>query len=118
MNEKGFSLIEVIAAMIILTIGVMGLAASTTAITRLTSQGGLTGNSAAVAASRFDILRATPCGSIAASGSSTSLKFTEHWGVATAGNLRNVVDTVTYIASRRTRTSIFSTILSCAPIAT
>jgi prepilin-type N-terminal cleavage/methylation domain-containing protein len=118
MNERGFSLVEVIAAMVILTIGVMGLAASTTAITRLTGQGGLTGNSAAVAASRFDILRSTPCASISASGSSTSGKFSEKWGVTTSGNLKSVVDSVTYIASRRTRTSIFSTMLSCVAIGT
>jgi prepilin-type N-terminal cleavage/methylation domain-containing protein len=117
MNERGFSLVEVIAAMVILTIGVVGLAASTTAITRLTGQGGLTGNSAAVAASRFDVLRATPCASLAG-GTATTGKFSEAWSVATVSNLRNVIDSVTYTASRRTRISVFSTILSCVAIGT
>ena len=117
MNERGFSLVEVIAAMVILTIGVVGLAASTTAITRLTGQGGLTGNSAAVAASRFDVLRATPCAYLAG-GTATTGKFGEKWSVATVSNLRNVIDSVTYTASRRTRTSVFSTVLSCVAIGT
>jgi prepilin-type N-terminal cleavage/methylation domain-containing protein len=118
MNERGFSLVEVIAAMVILTIGVVGLAASTAAITRLTGQGGLTANSAAVAASRFDVLRATPCASLAG-GTATTGKFSETWTVTTPSTYaRNVIDNVTYTASRRTRTSVFSTILSCAPIGT
>jgi prepilin-type N-terminal cleavage/methylation domain-containing protein len=116
MNERGFSLIEVIAAMIILTVGVLGMAASTTAITRMTSQGALTGNAAAVAGSRFDVLRATPCGSLAASGTATAKKFNESWTVTTSGNLRMVIDSVTYVASRNTRTNAFSTVISCAPI--
>jgi prepilin-type N-terminal cleavage/methylation domain-containing protein len=117
MNQRGFSLIEVIAAMIILTVGVLGMAASTTAITRMTNQGGLTAKAASVAGSRFDVLRATPCGSLGTSGTATTLaKFNEKWAITTSGNLRSVVDSVTYIFSARSRTSVFSTVISCAPI--
>jgi len=117
MNERGFSLIEVIAAMIILSVGVIGMAASTTAIQNMTTQGTLTGNAAAVAGSRFDVLRATPCASLATSGTATTqLKFNEKWSITTAGNLRSVVDSVTYTFRAKPRTTAFSTVISCAPI--
>jgi prepilin-type N-terminal cleavage/methylation domain-containing protein len=115
MRERGFSLIEVIAAMIILTVGVMGMAASTTAITRMTSQGQLTGNAAAVAGSRFDVLRATPCGSLGTGGTAVQKKFNEKWAITTSGSLRSVVDSVTYIFAAKSRTSAFSTVISCVP---
>lgn len=115
MNERGFSLIEVIIAMIILSVGVIGMAASTTAITRMTSQGAMTGNAAAVAGSRFDVLRATPCASLSTGGTATSLKFNEKWTITTSGYLRSVTDSVTYIFNRKSRTVAFSTVISCYP---
>ena len=112
MTNRGFSLIEVIAAMIILSVGIIGMAASTSAITRMTGQGALSGASAAVAVSRFDQLRATACGS-QAGGTATTGKFSEKWTVSTSGNIVNVIDSITYISSRRSRTDAYSTILSC-----
>lgn len=117
MNQRGFSLIEVIAAMIILSVGIIGMAGSTTAIQNLTSQGVLTNNAAAVAGSRFDVLRATPCGSLGSGGSATTQKkFNEKWSITTSGNLRSVVDSVSYTFRARVRTVAFSTVISCAPI--
>jgi len=112
MNNRGFSLIEVIAAMIILTVGVLGLAASTTAIQNMTQQGGMTSGSASVAAARFDLMRSTPCASLA-SGTATTGKFRESWTVTTANQLRTVADTITFVASRRSRTVGFTTAISC-----
>jgi prepilin-type N-terminal cleavage/methylation domain-containing protein len=114
-SNRGFSLIEVIAAMVILTVGVMGLAASSTAITKMTEQGGRSGGSAIAAASLFDSLRATSCASLGASGSATAGKFSHRWTVTTTGLMRTVVDTVTYAGTPFTRRSAYATWLSCAP---
>ncbi len=112
MTNRGFSLIEVIAAMIILSVGIIGLAASTTAIQNMTQQGGMTSGSASVAAARFDVLRSTPCASMA-SGTATTGKFRESWTVTTVNQLRTVADTITFIANRRTRTVGFTSAISC-----
>ena len=114
MNNRGFSLIEVMVAMLILTVGVMGLAASATSITRMTGEGGRTGGAAAVASSRFELLRATACASLA-SGTATSGKYSESWTVSSSGQLVTVAETVTYVRGRASRSAVFTTYISCAP---
>ena len=57
MNAKGFSLIELMVAMMILTVGVLGLAASARYVTQMTGSGGRYGASSVVASSRFEQLR-------------------------------------------------------------
>ena len=115
MNQRGFSLIEVMIAMIILSVGVLGVAASSAAITRLTAEGGRAGGSAAVAESRIEQLTATPCANITSTGSATSGKFTESWTVTTANLLKTITETVTYPAGRTTRTATYIAYISCAP---
>jgi prepilin-type N-terminal cleavage/methylation domain-containing protein len=116
-NQRGFSLIEVIAAMIILSVGIIGMAASTTAVQNMTLQGQLTGRAAAVAGSRFDVLRATPCASLGTSGTATTqVKFAEKWSITTSGTMRLVVDSVSYTFKDKLRKVAFSTVISCAAI--
>jgi len=116
-GESGFSLIEVMVAMVILTIGVLGLAASSAGITRMTSEGGRSGGSAAVASARFDSLRATTCSSLA-SGTATTGNYTEAWDVTTSaisGMLREVRLRVTYNHPGGQRTANYETQISCFP---
>lgn len=115
MNERGFSLAEVMIAMVILTVGVLGLAASSAAITRMSAEGGRSGGSAAVAESRIEALTATPCASITSTGSATTGKFTESWTVTSSGLLRTVSVSVSYPSGRTTRTSTYIAYISCAP---
>jgi len=114
-GERGFSLVEVVVAILILTVGVLGLAASAGTITRLTAEGGRTGGAAAVAETRFEVLRGTPCASLA-SGSATSGKFTETWRVTSVTTLlKTVTVTVSYPSGRTTRTASYTSQISCAP---
>ena len=114
-NERGFSMAEVMIAMVILTVGVLGIAASSAAITRMTAEGGRGGGSAAVAESRIESLTAVPCASMTSTGSATTGKFTESWTVTTANLLRTITVTVTYPQGRGTRTSTYVAYRSCAP---
>jgi prepilin-type N-terminal cleavage/methylation domain-containing protein len=114
-NERGFSMAEVMIAMVILTVGVLGIAASSGAITRMTAEGGRGGGSAAVAESRIETIMATPCASITSTGSATAGKFTESWTVTTSGLLRTVTETVTYPTGRSTRSATYVAYKSCAP---
>lgn len=119
MNERGFSLAEVMIAMVILTVGVLGIAASSAAITRMSAEGGRSGGSAAVAESRIEALTATPCASLTSSGSATTGNFTETWTVSTANLLRTITVNVTYRTGKAaTRTSTYIAYMSCAPKAT
>lgn len=118
-RERGFSLVEVMIAMIILTVGVLGLAASSAAIARMTSEGDRFSESAAHANSVTDSLRLVPCASLA-SGAGTRGAFSLRWTItnnATYTLLRDVLVQVTYDTKGQTRTSNYNTQLSCAPAA-
>jgi prepilin-type N-terminal cleavage/methylation domain-containing protein len=113
MTRRGFSLVEVMIAIVILTAGILALAATSGAVVRLTSQGGRMGGSSLVAEGRFELLRATACASLA-SGSTVEAPYTVVWTVVTSGNLRTIGLTVSYPTGRRTRSDSYSTTISCA----
>ena len=113
MTRRGFSLVEVMVAIVILTTGVLALAATSGSVVRLTSQGGRLGGSSVVAEERFESLRATACAALA-SGSTVERPYTLAWTVTTSGSLRTVALTVSYATGRATRSDSYSTTISCA----
>lgn len=117
MNARGFSLIELMIAMVILTVGVLGVAASARLVTQMTGSGGRYGGSSVVASSRFERLRAGVCATLAG-GSATTGKYSESWTVTISGAsnlLRTVTLTISYNDGRSTRSAVFATTISCAP---
>ncbi|HWO90184.1 MAG TPA: prepilin-type N-terminal cleavage/methylation domain-containing protein [Gemmatimonadales bacterium] len=116
MNERGFSLIEVMVATIILIAGVIALASSSATITRMTAEGNRAAAAALVASSRFESLRAVGCTGMS-SGSATSGRFTESWEVTSiaGGAAKKVLLRVSYrIGSRAgTRAITYGTVVSC-----
>jgi len=113
MNERGFSLIELIVAILILTVGILGLAATAGQVQRMVGFGGRFGGSAAVANAQLEALRATPCVSLAASGTATQGIYSLSWIVTSSGQLRTFTMTVTYPNGRSTRSDTFETQRSC-----
>lgn len=114
--EKGFSLVEVVVAMMILTVGVLGLAASAAAVGNLTAEGSRMAKAANAASSKFEELRASSTCSTMASGTDTwSGGFTRRWTVATSGLVQTVTLQVSYSNGRKTRTTTYVSEISCAP---
>jgi len=116
MNRRGFSLVEVMIALVILTTGILALAATAGGVTKLIALGGRLSGSAAAAEGRFETLRATTCTSLTA-GSATDGIYSTSWTVTTGGTtglLRTVVLTVSYSNGRSTRSDIYTTTISCA----
>ena len=113
MTRRGFSLIEVMIAVVMLTVGVLALAGTSARVVRLISQGGRLGGASLVAEGRFEMLRATACASLA-SGSTVEGPYTVVWTVATSGFLSTVGLTVSYATGGRTHTDTFATTISCA----
>ena len=103
-NEKGFTIVEVLIAVIMLTIGVLALASSSGGTTRMLSFGQKKTDASAIAQSVLDSLRyraaaTTPkCTALVSGSQTTSPKrgFTTSWTVATSGDLRNIVVNVAY----------------------
>lgn len=113
LGRRGFSLIELIVAILILTVGILGLAATASSVTKMVGWGGRYGASAVVASAQLEQLRATPCASLASSGSATKGIYTLTWTVATNGNLRTMTLTVSYANGRSTRSDVYETYRSC-----
>jgi type IV pilus assembly protein PilV len=96
--RAGFTLVELMVAIMVMSVGVLGLAGTAVVVARLT--GGATQQTVAanVAATRFERLRSSPCGAIA-SGYATTNGVSEKWVVTSKGTAAgvstfDVVDTV------------------------
>jgi prepilin-type N-terminal cleavage/methylation domain-containing protein len=82
--RSGFTVMELIVAIVILSIGLLGLAASSGIVMRMIGGGSHQTVAANVALARFELLRGLSCGRIA-SGSAMSRNVQESWVVAPVG---------------------------------
>ena len=121
-TRNGFTLIEVMVAIVILAVGVLGMLTTSSLVTRMIGRGKLTTRAAQVAETRLEILRqqalsSTPsCSTLGASGTATTSGLTEVWTVTTpvtSTKLRQFSVTVTYPVTSGTRTATVSTIIRC-----
>jgi prepilin-type N-terminal cleavage/methylation domain-containing protein len=118
--ERGFTIIEVVVAIVVLTIGVLGLVSTSALVTRMIARGQHSSNGATFAARRVESLRATGCRSQAAgkdtlwTQSGTAIA-TNSWGFASpTANHWTIVDTVKYqTAQGNWRTDVMESEVSC-----
>ncbi len=113
MSERGFSLVELLVSILILTVGILGLAAAAGNVQRMVGWGGRFGASAAVANAELEQLRATSCAALGTSGTATKGIYSLSWTITTSGNLMTYTLTVTYPNGRSTRTDTYETQRSC-----
>ena len=117
--RRGLTIVELMAAVVILSIGVLGLASTATVVTRMMGQADQHTDAATAAQSRFERLRSTRC---PVTGGSAASPIAERWVVVgTVGpmslRLYDVIDTVTV----RTRTKAriqkqaYRSIVRCLP---
>lgn len=121
-GRRGFTIVEVIAAVVILGVGVLGLAGTAAVVTRLMSQGDQQTTAAVVAQRRFERLRATRCpaGSPLTGSTATAAGMSERWEVVRQVGgpglrLFEVTDSVSYKTSRGTRGHLYRSIVECLP---
>jgi prepilin-type N-terminal cleavage/methylation domain-containing protein len=125
-RERGFTIIEVMLAVVLLTIGVMALVGSSALVTRMIGKGKESTLAVQVATARFEKLRniawstATPCTSANfVSGNAAAqagVGVAESWVVGAApatGSGRDVTVTVTYRDNRGTVTDTRTTTFLC-----
>lgn len=60
-NERGFTIIEIIIAIIVLTVGLLGLVSTAALVTRMIGRGQRSTEAAIFAAQRMELLRSTGC---------------------------------------------------------
>jgi prepilin-type N-terminal cleavage/methylation domain-containing protein len=82
--RSGFTVMELLVAIVILSIGLLGLAATSGSVMRMIGGGGHQTVAANVALARFDQLRRLSCGRITG-GSAISRNVQESWSVTPVG---------------------------------
>jgi prepilin-type N-terminal cleavage/methylation domain-containing protein len=121
-SEAGFTLIEVLIAVMVLGVGITALVGSSAMVTRMISRGQMSTRAAQVAQQRLERLRllaysTTPhCTSGQfANGNATNnpLRVNESWTIS-GGTLRSISVTVTYGAARgKTVSNTLTTSITC-----
>jgi prepilin-type N-terminal cleavage/methylation domain-containing protein len=121
-DRSGFTLVEVMIAIVVLGVGVIALAGSSASVTRMIGRGKHETRAAQVASRRIEALRAaalssTPrctAGAFASGGPlAPEPGVSETWVVPGAGTLRTITVTVTHRMARGSHTDVLTTTLEC-----
>jgi prepilin-type N-terminal cleavage/methylation domain-containing protein len=120
-SNSGFTLVEVLVAIVVLAVGVVAMAGSTAMVTRMIGRGKVETRVAQAASRRMEVLRlaansTTPhctAGTFASGGPVTANGLTESWTVPVAGRVRSVQVNVTYRTARGSRTASLQTRIEC-----
>ena len=112
----GFTIIELIVAIMILVVGVLGLAGTAGMVSRMVGGAAQQTIAANVASSRFEKLRSVPCAQVT-SGTAATRGMAEKWTTTvSSGNakLYAVTNAITYTAAGgRSRTLTFQSYVPC-----
>jgi prepilin-type N-terminal cleavage/methylation domain-containing protein len=116
--RRGVTLIELLIAMSILSIGLMAIAGVSGSITRSLGESRNETLAATAAMARFESIAGTQCSSLTLNTTVevTARNVTERYRITDEGNnTRRIVDTVTWKTRRGTRLAAFTTLLPCRP---
>lgn len=117
--RRGFSLVEVMIAIVILAVGILALAGTAGAVTKMIARGGRMGGSSVAAEDALESLRAGICRTFpgkttgSQSGTGTNGKYTLSWTTTANDWLRTISLSVSYPNGTATRTDVYETMISC-----
>lgn len=112
-RRSGVSMVEMMVAIVILAIGVLGMASTSGYVAGQMGGGKHQTVAATVSQQVYDSLTASPCASLA-SGTDTKRNVTVAWTVADSGRYKYVQQTLTYKTRRGTRTLVYANLLPCS----
>jgi prepilin-type N-terminal cleavage/methylation domain-containing protein len=112
--ERGFTIVEVLVAVMILSVGLMGLVTTAGLVTRMIGQGQRYTEASSLANERIEILRSQGCPAVG-TGTETRGAFTISWRVVevAGGKGRGFTIAVQSPTTRGTRTDNFETVQFC-----
>lgn len=113
-GERGFTIVEILVAIMVLSVGIMGLVTTAGLVTRMIGQGQRYTEASALANERIELLRTSRCPAVA-TGTETRGAFQISWGVTSVadGKGRDFQVTVQSPTTRGTRTDTFETVKFC-----
>lgn len=120
-DRRGFSIVELVVAVMILSVGVLGLAGTAAVVTQHLGSADLMSQSATLAQVRFEGLRARGCAAITGAstvvqGDSTAGNLTERWTASDVTRAVSVVDSITYTVRGRTTTHVYRSMIPCTTV--
>lgn len=111
-SRAGFTLVELLVAMMVFAVGMLGLAATAASVTRLMGGASRQTIAANIAQSRLEKLRASPCSTLA-NGADTVRGVVSAWTVQPVTRGVNITETVIFPTQRGNRTRTYKTTLPC-----
>ena len=113
-NEKGFTIIEVIIAVIVLSVGLLGLASTSALVTRMIAQGHRYTEIAAMGQGKLEELRVVNC-TLMTPGSEIQGKYVVAWTTVSiaGGDGMLIASGVQSPTGTGYRWDVFSSIVSC-----
>ncbi len=111
-RQDGYTLVEVIIALVVFTTGALGLAAGSAVVARELGTNGLRAVGARLAASRHEIVHST-CRT-SRSGSEARGQVTSAWTISPVDSTRVVLaGSVSYASARSSRRETYSATIGC-----
>jgi type IV pilus modification protein PilV len=111
--RAGFTIVELLVALMIIAVGMLGLAATAGSVTRMMGGAKRQVLAATIAQTRLERLRSSPCASIV-SGADTTRGIINKWTVSAVVRGVNVTDSVTFPTSRTSKgTRAYFTTIPC-----
>ena len=117
-NRRGLTLVELIVAMTILSVGLLAIVGASGGLARGLGEARSDNLAALYAQTRFEIVAGTACASLTLNtwSSATQRTVSEKWRVTDGGNnTRVVTDSVSWTTRRGVRRQTFTTLLPCRP---
>lgn len=117
--RSGFTIVEVLVAVMILGVGVVALAGSSAMVTRMIGRGKIDTRAAQLATGQVEALRLTAysttprCTALANGGPHTTDNVSVSWTVTAAGTGRTIDVSVSYATPGGTRTELLTTYIEC-----
>lgn len=120
-SSSGMTLVEVLIALILLGVGIVALAGSSSMVSRMIGHGKAETHAALAASRRMEMLRAAAASttprctapSFASGGPVLVDGATEAWIVPAGGAVRRIRVTVTYLTVRGSRSATLETDIQC-----
>jgi prepilin-type N-terminal cleavage/methylation domain-containing protein len=112
--RAGFTIIELVVAIIIMTVGVLALATGSAGVAKQMRAGNQSALAAVIAQSRMETVRSLGCTSLS-NGTSTTRGMTEKWNITwLSSRTRVVTESVTYVPRARvSRTLALRSVVPC-----
>lgn len=112
-KRAGYTLIEVVVALLVFTIGALVLAASSAVIARSMESNALRENAGRLAGSRIETLR-SECGT-ATNGTETFGTIQSQWSVVSSPGAKAILESTLYGSPTGTHTETYAGTVWCSP---